>query len=195
MELHSIFPTSIGKGFINLDIEPILQQAFMLRRDNASVQKSNKNGWQSPALNGNMLNELCPEVQNLVGELLSKANFMASVAFNSQRLGLSNFWFNINPPNSYNVVHSHAGAVLSAVFYIKVPENSGDIEFHRNDGLELLPMIPKNESFNELSSTYWRFEPREKMYLMFPGTAMHSVALNNSKEERVSIAFNFSAVV
>lgn len=195
MELHSIFPTSIGRGFLEMDTEPMVQQALLLRRDNASAHKSNKNGWQSPALNGNMLKELCPEIQNLVGELMSKVNFLASVAFNSQRLGLSNFWFNINPPNSYNVAHCHAGTVMAAVFYIKVPENSGDIEFHRNDGLELLPMIPKNDVFNELSSTCWRFQPQEKMYLMFPGTAVHSVGLNNSKEDRVSIAFNFSAVV
>lgn len=194
LDVHYIFPTAIGKGFLNVDLAPIVEQTQRLKRDNDTVYKSNKNGWQSPALTGNMVKDLCDEFQLLVDMLLAKANFMASTAYNSERLGLSNFWFNVNGPNSYNAAHAHAGTVIAAVFYLQVPKNSGDIEFHRADGLQHLPMIPKGLAYNESSATCWRFEPVEKMYLMFPGTALHSVGLNQSNEERISIAFNFSAI-
>ena len=83
-------------------------------------------------------------------------------------------WFNINPPGSYNCFHTHGGnpmPIYSGVFYISVPEDSGNIVFV--DG-----------------STEFAYEPVDGDIIMFPPDLQHGVEPNLSDYNRMSMAFN-----
>ena len=43
---------------------------------------------------------------------------------------IGNMWANINPPGGYNRPHLHPNSHFSGVYYIKAPENSGQIVFN-----------------------------------------------------------------
>ena len=84
-------------------------------------------------------------------------------------------WLNINHPKDSNNVHEHTGGVqfLSGVYYLKVPKDSGDIQF-----------------YNHLREKVSSISPKENMVILFPCGVLHGVEENNSSEDRISIAFN-----
>ena len=48
-------------------------------------------------------------------------------------------WLQINQPGSLFNRHDHYGAIVSGVFYLEVPENSGNLKFHN-------PLEPRRAS-------------------------------------------------
>ncbi len=84
------------------------------------------------------------------------------------------YWFNYMPPGSITLPHTHDDndELLSAAYYIYVPENSGDLILHSGtDKLQL--------------------QPQEGDFILFKPDVSHEVSKNNSAYYRLSIGINF----
>ena len=92
----------------------------------------------------------------------------------------------------FNLPHNHGADLVSGVFYVKVPENSGNIVFQNSS--EFLQFNNDNiKNFNEYNSTTWSFIPKNQELFLFPSWINHYVQPNlNKKEKRISIAFNIN---
>ncbi len=88
------------------------------------------------------------------------------------------FWFNAMGPGHVTSPHHHDedDELLSAVYYIRVPENSGDLILYEDD----LPV---------------RVQPVEGKLVMFAPALLHEVTMNHSPELRLSVAMNIGPVV
>lgn len=93
---------------------------------------------------------------------------------------LSNMWFNINYNQSYNVRHTHPGSQLAGVFYIKCPDNSGELTWHHLD----------DHNLTLTQATSFSVDPEDGMMLLFPASLSHDVSPSETSETRMSIAFN-----
>lgn len=99
-------------------------------------------------------------------------------------------WANINPPHSYNAMHSHGSFDLSGVYFVKIPAPS-----HRHSGA--LQFLNPSYRYGPYSDLFQAMNPQEftvipvpgKM-LIFPSSMPHCVLPNDEDEERISIAFN-----
>lgn len=83
------------------------------------------------------------------------------------------FWFNAMGPGQRTLPHHHDenDELLSAVYYIRVPENSGDLILH-DAGSSIC------------------IRPQEGKLVLFAPTVLHEVTINHSPELRLSVAFN-----
>ena len=96
----------------------------------------------------------------------------------NKRLGFQNneFWFNISKPGESTGWHDHKiKSRLSGVYYIKIPDRSGNIRFRY-----------KNKS----SYKEWSLDSEENKMILFNSDLEHCVERNNSDEKRISLAFN-----
>jgi hypothetical protein len=86
----------------------------------------------------------------------------------------SGFWLNAQGPGQSTSEHTHdeLDELLSAVYYVKVPPESGELVLR--DGHFRIHVTPV-----------------EGMFLFFPPNLSHRVETNRSGEQRLSIAFNF----
>lgn len=102
---------------------------------------------------------------------------------------VSDCWANINSPGSYNRKHTHFNSMLSGVYYPSVPENSGEIVFTdpRIQAYVITLPVTRKTGF---TSRRIRRTPSEGEFILFPSWLEHSVEMNKSDEERVSVAFN-----
>ena len=98
-------------------------------------------------------------------------------------------WAIINKKNSYNVRHNHQNCYLSSAYYIKKPENSGDITFYdpKEAKTYRFPEVEKHTNYSAQSIT---IKPEEGDLLIFPSYLYHEVGTNLSDEERVVVSFN-----
>ena len=98
--------------------------------------------------------------------------------FANQILGTSyidiGYWFNHMPAGAVTTAHRHDDddEMLSAAYYISVPENSGDIIIQT-----------KNEPI--------KITPQEGSFIFFKPNMVHEVTENLSQENRLSIGINF----
>ena len=86
-------------------------------------------------------------------------------------------WFNYMPPGAVTTAHRHDDddEVLSAVYYVSVPENAGNLVLHQPGG--------------EITIT-----PEAGMFVFFAPDAVHEVTENKSSEARLSIGINIGPV-
>jgi len=101
-----------------------------------------------------------------------------SVIIPYQGLGLSvdEYWFNVTLPYESTGWHDHKNnAILSGVYYLKVPSNSGDICFRQKI----------NKSWDEFS-----IRSETGKMVIFDSNIQHSVSRNKSDDKRISLAFN-----
>lgn len=177
--------TAYRTTFDNIDNSKILE--FVNSDTRESVVKSNVNGWQSPEYTTTDNVEMHKLVFNLQ-IMLSKLYLEYGI---EKPVELSNFWINKNKRYSYNAPHTHPHSYFSAVYYAKVPKDSGKIIFSRNDSIQSYIRMDAKKSLHHLE---YYFEPTVGTVLIFPSHLLHRVEMNNSTDiddERVSIAFNF----
>ena len=93
---------------------------------------------------------------------------------------LYNIWININPPGSYNHLHSHVGSVFSGVYYVDaVNEHEEYVE--RNDGAEYhIPVDIKQATY--YTSTRATYAAKTNALYIFPGWLKHSVQGNKTSD-------------
>jgi len=184
IESHTILPYLMAKSYDENFSE--IKDGFVDWMVNYSKvypqnYRSNVNGYQSPddfykeKSFSPFLNYMSERILDLVD--VYKDNEESSVECIPR---LSNMWFNINHNGSYNTIHTHPGSILGGVLYVDVPENSGDICFHHQDGHSL--SLVQNTSFSIM--------PYDGLMLLFPACLAHGVGMNYSNESRFSIAFN-----
>jgi uncharacterized protein (TIGR02466 family) len=157
---------------------------------------SNSGGWQSKNLTKD--DEFYIKFNNLILSIEDEANnFFDSSGYHGIYLRVQNFWININYPKTYNHHHMHGGSILSGVFYVKVPKNSGNIIFSNPSAnlkdAYIQPLLTRNctTTFNSFTSSNLSLTPEENYFLVFPSWQEHWVEQNESDEDRLSIAFNF----
>ena len=101
-------------------------------------------------------------------------------------------WANVNPPGGYNRPHLHPNSLFSGVYYIKAPKDSGVLKLiDPRSGAHTV--MPRRKS-GELPSQFWRdvnYPPIDGRIIMFPAWMWHEVEVNNSRELRISVSFNF----
>ena len=139
----------------------LVNNIYQLKTAIKADLRSNCNGWQSPQYTST---KEVGWIDDFLKECLSIAEINKEV---------SHVWFNINPKGAYHRWHSHGGATQVGVFYISVPENSGNIEFRYK---KLIHSIA----------------PYNGLLLIFPAGLEHQVLSSRSNQDRITMAFNIN---
>ena len=102
-------------------------------------------------------------------------------------------WMNVNRAGDFNVLHSHPGSFLSAVYYVKVPRGmKGGETFFRDPRGPAVAMYetPEIELPWVGTGAGIPFSPATGHLLIFPAWLEHRVERFEGPGERISIAFN-----
>jgi len=188
MNLEYIFPTPIWQDILTCDLYAMRRYIASVKESSEGRKVSNVGGWQS--------NDYQPEelLDTPVSQLISIIEKRMKLCFGDYGCTvnpkLGNIWFNVNGPGSYNSTHIHTDSVLSGVFYIFCPEDSGSIIFERQSQDQYVLGTYCRNNLEKIASTHWRYNPKPNMLLMFPAWIPHSVEINNSDRDRISISFN-----
>ena len=111
-----------------------------------------------------------PEMAAVLNVLKQQAGQLLGISADKLKAG---FWFNAMEPGHRTTLHHHDenDELLSAVYYIRVPENSGDLILHDGD---------KQVSI----------QPQEGKLVMFAPDLLHEVTAHLGSGLRLSVAMN-----
>ena len=191
MNIHPIFSTIFCVDNIpNIDNKNLKEYILSLEKQKEK-NFTNRNGWQKPLdLNDPMIQKLKFEINDRLQKLHEILGLSDYVIQKIQQ-----FWVNVNKKYSYNVNHAHPDSFLTGVYYVDVPENSGNItlfnpallnksnfRLHHNNG-----SFKQDTNFNMQDITY---TPKAGDLIIFNGRIEHNVSMNYTDEDRISITFD-----
>ena len=108
-----------------------------------------------------------------------------------QTAKISNMWAIINTGGSANLRHQHGNSTISGAYYVRAPQDCGDIVFYDPRPAPIYS-YPNVKSVNFLNAQVNGISPVEGALILFPSFLDHSVNENKSNEERIVISFNIS---
>lgn len=98
-------------------------------------------------------------------------------------------WANVNERGASNLIHNHPHSILSGVYYLTAPDDSGVVFFQdpRDAPAMLAPPVRK---YTPPTHQRVEYEPRPGRMLIFPSWLRHGVEPNRSDAPRVILSFN-----
>ena len=186
---ENIFPVPIHifdvNGFEKIQNDLIDYAYDLKNKEPKGVLFSNCGGWQSSCFLVNNENDILQSfLMDCLGEfppIKKSVDLIVSA------------WFNINPPNSYNSMHSHPDCNLAGVLWIKTPKDCGNIVFQSPFDFQIYKEVESyTEEFKSQNKYFhkYNFIPIEGRIMVFPSHLEHQVKPNESKEDRISVSFN-----
>lgn len=194
MTIEKLFATPVQTT--RLDIldssnSEIRQRCLQKKINSPGRMLSNKGGWQSYDLAGDDLDTT--RFRELFFKIKEEVDLFFKVLGIVDHGEYINSWININNSNDFNSTHTHPNSIVSGVYYVSVPENSGQLVFTRPSDLTSWFYSSYSKEFNDISKNFVIHTPVEKELVLFPSWLPHCVTENNSDSERISISFNFNA--
>ena len=113
-----------------------------------------------------------------IDQVLDQVKTVAATILQTDKKQLkAGLWFNEMGPGHVTLPHRHDdyNELLSAVYYVKVPENSGQL------------VLTDRQFKTEVT-------PKEGMFVFFPPDMIHEVTKNESDEVRLSLGINIGPV-
>lgn len=189
LELHQLFAVPIG--IVRMPkLDSKVKQELIKNKDIVSRPGAN---------DPNDTLELLDEYQDLKQSITTEVQaFVHNCLGYSKQLNfkMTNSWVSRQPPGEQTFMHNHSNSLISAVYYLQTPKDSGRIIMHKRkhyDNVFSETVDIPVESFTPVSSTGWPFDVEEDMLIMFPSNVEHSVEPNTSNQDRYSLASNFFA--
>jgi uncharacterized protein (TIGR02466 family) len=99
-------------------------------------------------------------------------------------------WINLTHPGDYQEYHVHPNNHISVVYYVKVPENCGNLVFRSHCADKDMFLLPVSV-LTRFSFKTWSVKPLENQIVFFRSNLSHMVEKNRSLDDRVSISLNF----
>lgn len=185
------FPTPVWASNINnyKDVnEEIYNYILELKKNNPKgIKKSNFKGWHSENFN---LQDSA--VKNFVQMILTNINeSIKDMNWNmdKQLVKIQSMWAIINEKGAFNERHHHGNSTLSCAYYVRAPQDCGQILFYDPRPAPVF-FHPYSENSNTLNASVNSITPNEGTLVIFPSYLEHSVNPNLSEDERIVISFN-----
>jgi uncharacterized protein (TIGR02466 family) len=95
------------------------------------------------------------------------------------------------PQGTTHSFHHHPLSVISGTFYLSVPKNSSGIQFEDPRLGLMMACPPKLAQAPESQQPHFTVQPAAGELVLFESWMKHQVPPNPSKQNRVSVSFNY----
>jgi len=165
LEIKTLYKLDVLKGLSQLKLDGL--ESLILGKYEYVSQDIAGDTFELPnnVLITQIENELKQGVKNTIGREITSVNG----------------WSHIHYLNMSTNLHDHYPCDLSSIFYLSVPEGSGNLVFYPN-------------WFTHKRQNTIEVVPKANEFYIFPATLDHAVKRHRSKKPRISIVFNFNFI-
>ena len=129
-----------------------------------------------------------PELANIRAFIEAKLHkFVTEIMASTDKLVITQSWLNKNKKGESHHEHVHPNSMVSGVWYPQIHESLPPIQFrsrHQRD------VSLQTEKYNTFNSATFMLPMKRGELILFPSNLTHSVPVNNTEEERISLSFN-----
>lgn len=133
-----------------------------------------------------------PELKSIkkaVGDALS--TFATEVMGIKDALDVTQSWALMNPPGVGMHGHTHSNSMVSgSLYYAPMPDPPGNMVFERNNGYKQIELMVEEGRGNVYNTPRNAIVPKQGDLVLFSSSIIHFVEVNQSDQNRYSMAFN-----
>jgi uncharacterized protein (TIGR02466 family) len=107
------------------------------------------------------------------------------------KLVMSTCWINIMPARVTHSLHLHPLSVVSGTYYVSTPKGTSALKFEDPRLSKFMAAPARIEKAREENQRYVNLQPKAGQLILFESWLRHEVPPNPTKEDRVSISFNY----
>jgi uncharacterized protein (TIGR02466 family) len=107
-------------------------------------------------------------------------------------LVMSDFWLNIMPTAVTHSLHLHPLSVISGTYYIQTPPGCSSIEFEDPRLPMFMASPPRQTDKFGKDGTMISYPAQAGNVVLFESWLRHQVSSNPSKQDRISVSFNYA---
>lgn len=109
-----------------------------------------------------------------------------------KNLKLDSIWINILKPGGVHTAHIHPHSVISGTYYVAVPKGSSALKFEDPRLGLMMAAPPKKASAPREAQSFVYVAPKAGSLVLFESWLRHEVPPNQSREDRISVSFNYA---
>lgn len=109
-----------------------------------------------------------------------------------RKLEMTDCWINVMPKQVVHPGHIHPLSTISGTYYVSAPKGCSSIRFEDPRSALFMAQPPRRENCRETNKTFVGIEPEEGKVILFESWLRHEVEVNQSKDERISVSFNYN---
>ena len=118
---------------------------------------------------------------------LKLKEFAVKVMGSDSEMVITQSWLNKNCKGESHHEHKHPNSMVSGVWYPQIHEKLPPIQFRNNQQRDITLSI---EQLNPFNSATFMLPMKRGELILFPSNIPHSVPINQSDEDRISLSFN-----
>jgi uncharacterized protein (TIGR02466 family) len=184
-ELMGLFPVPLGIFQYPFDYKKELEFIKSLptreKESPESIQRFNRQSKDTFILDR-------PEMSRVKQFIESKLKeFVVKIVGSDSEMVITQSWSNRNAKNESHHEHTHPNSIISGVWYPQINEQLPPIEF-RNPNSSQIAL--GGTRYNQFNSGIYSLPLKNGELLIFPSNLIHSVPVNTSDMERISLSFN-----
>ena len=121
------------------------------------------------------------------------AGFAKALEFElrGKKLRCDSLWINVLPPGGAHSSHLHPHSVISGTCYVAVPPRASAIKFEDPRLGFMMAAPPRKPKAAMENRQFVSMAPKPGTVLLWESWLRHEVPLNEAREERVSVSFNY----
>ena len=189
MDIHRIFPTLLGVSIDPNHNDSLVEKCLQIETTTKSggtewVSKDTYNTFGSHDITKDK--DFTP-INDFVMKSVKEYCEVIKVDFN--KIVDTQGWFNIYRKGDYQEYHSHNPYLLSAIYYLKTPNEGSKLHLRNPFDDMILPNYTEHNTDNAMSMV---IQPEDGMFIIFRSHLRHCVEKHMDDEPRISLAYNFS---
>ena len=177
-DLMGLFPTPIG----------IFSEVPITKKDTETLLNINDyhNNTGNLTTNEDYVLEKTSSLKRTIEKCIKQFVIKTYQPTNDIEFPITQSWLNVTKKDMYHHSHTHPNSYISGVLYLKtIPDDK--INFETKD---LFCSIFNIKKYNDFNSQLRWINVNEYDLLLFPSSLAHSVSVNETEEDRISLSFN-----
>ena len=191
--LDQCFSTYVYSDVVKLEERNVIQEeltkTFNVLKETSSFKKRwtvDTHSLSDTTFSKNIIDDY--ELTHFKKELDFHINaYLGALSFPHDRTyRIDSAWITLNQHKEHSRLHNHGSSDLSGVYYIQTNGEDGDLYFHTPADMWAVSYLTAHLHCDLYA------KPEVGKIFLFPAGLMHGVTGNDTKDDRVSIAFNIS---
>ena len=199
---HSLFPTRIyqeklqQKSLVALN-NHLKKEILQFRRIDGSGQKWSLKNYPGGYTSYGSISELhkisstFENLEKLIRKHVISFSKSLEMDIRSSDLKISSLWMNVMPQNVSHTMHLHPLSVVSGTYYVQTPPGSSALKFEDPRLAQFMASPPRKQNAKPMNQRFISVLPNAGELVLFESWTKHEVPPNGSKQDRISISFNY----
>jgi uncharacterized protein (TIGR02466 family) len=200
MPIENLFPTQIGRSKLKLapaELKGLVQDVKRLRDfDQEGVRWSKQNYWGGYTSYGSISDlhrrsSRFDRLKRMIDREVTRYATVLDLDLTGGRLEMSSFWVNIMGEGTHHSFHLHPLSCISGTFYVQVPKGSGGFKIEDPRIQCFMAPPPRLNEAKQANKRYVEMKQQAGDLILFESWLKHEVPANCSKQDRISLSFNY----